>query len=391
MAVIPGDSRMKKTIFIYSDDMLAYKFSDDHPFNQQRVKMTLDLLKECKVINKHQIIAPKIATDNEIALVHDKEFIDVVKRAGEGNLDVDTAESFGLGTEDTPIFQHMHEASSLLVGGTLLAAEQVMEGHVHHALNLGGGLHHGFRGKASGFCVYNDCSIAIKWLREHYDARVLYIDTDAHHGDGVQWTFYDDPHVCTISIHETGRYLFPGTGNYSERGQGTGYGSSFNVPVDAFTEDESWLNIYETLVREVAEHFRPDIILTQNGVDAHYYDPLTHLSLTMKSYDVIPKLAHELAHEYCEGRWIAVGGGGYDIWRVVPRAWGKVWLNMNEIELSGQLPESWLDRWQALSPYELPTTWEDPPDLYEPIPRKAEITEKNAAMLEKALSIIRYV
>ena len=192
-------------------------------------------------------------------------------------------------------------------------------------------------------------------------------------------------------MHETGRYLFPGTGNFSERGQGAGYGSSFNVPVDAFTEDESWLHIYETLVREVAEYFRPDVILTQNGVDAHYYDPLTHLSLTLKSYDVVPKLAHELAHEYCDGRWIAVGGGGYDIWRVVPRAWGKVWLAMNEIELSGPLPEEWVNRWQALSPLQLPTTWEDPENLYDPIPRKAEITEKNRAMLEKVLSIIRYM
>lgn len=382
---------MMKTLFVYSDDMLAYKFRDDHPFNQQRVKMTLDLLKECNVINESQIISPKIASDEEIALIHDKEFIEAVKQAGQGELTPDKAGNYGLGTEDTPIFQHMHEASALLVGGTLLAAEHVMEGHADHALNLGGGLHHGFRGKASGFCVYNDCSIAIKWLRENYDARVLYIDTDAHHGDGVQWAFYDDPNVCTVSIHETGRYLFPGTGNYSERGQGAGYGSSFNVPVDAFTEDESWLHIYKTVVKEVAADFRPDVILTQNGVDAHYYDPLTHLSLSMESYDFIPRLAHELAHEYCEGRWIAVGGGGYDIWRVVPRAWGKIWLAMNEIELSGPLPKEWIERWQALSPFQIPTTWEDPANLYKPIPRKTEITEKNTAMLDKALSILRFI
>ena len=381
---------MKKTIFIYSDDMLAYKFNDEHPFNQQRVKMTLDLLKKCSAIHEQQIKEPSPASDEEIALVHDKTYIEAVKRAGKGKLDLKTAGKYGLGTEDTPIFQNMHDASALIAGGTLLAAEQVMEGHADHALNLAGGLHHGLRGKASGFCVYNDCSIAIQWIRENYNARILYIDTDAHHGDGVQWTFYDDPNVCTISIHETGRYLFPGTGNYSERGQGSGYGSAFNVPVDAFTEDDSWLHIYKTLVKEVAEYFQPDVIVTQNGVDAHYYDPLTHLSLSMKSFDIVPRLAHELAHHYCGGRWIAVGGGGYDIWRVVPRAWGKIWLAMNEMEVSGPLPQNWLDQWQPLSPYPLPTIWEDPDDLYEPIPRKAEITEKNAAMLEKTLSIIRY-
>lgn len=380
---------MDKTLFVYSDKLLAYKFHDEHPFNQQRIKMTLDLLKHANAINDEQIIEPKMATDDEIASVHDPTFIDAVKKAGEGKLDKESALSWGLGTEDTPIFPNMHEASALIVGGTLLAAEKVMEGEVKHALHLGGGLHHGFRGKAAGFCVYNDCSVAIEYIRKKYDAKVLYIDTDAHHGDGVQFTFYDDPNVCTVSIHETGKYLFPGTGNYTERGHGKGYGYSFNVPVDAFTEDESWLYIYETLVREVAEFFKPDVIFTQNGVDSHFYDPLTHLSLTMKSYEMIPRIAHELAHEYCDGRWVAVGGGGYDIWRVVPRAWGKIWLEMNDIDLTGPLPETWLKKWQALSPFEMPATWEDDPSTYKPIPRREEITKKNAITLEKTLSILK--
>lgn len=380
---------MDKTLFVYSDKLLAYKFHDEHPFNQQRIKMTLDLLKYANAINDEQIIEPKMATDDEIASVHDPTFIDAVKKAGEGKLDKDSALSWGLGTEDTPIFPNMHEASALIVGGTLLAAEKVMEGEVKHALHLGGGLHHGFRGKAAGFCVYNDCSVAIEYIRKKYDAKVLYIDTDAHHGDGVQFTFYDDPNVCTVSIHETGKYLFPGTGNFTERGHGKGYGYSFNVPVDAFTEDESWLYIYETLVRKVAEFFKPDVIFTQNGVDSHFYDPLTHLSLTMKSYEMIPRIAHELAHEYCDGRWVAVGGGGYDIWRVVPRAWGKIWLEMNDIDLTGPLPKKWLNKWQTLSPFEIPPTWEDDPSTYKPIPRREEITKKNAITLEKTLSILK--
>jgi acetoin utilization protein AcuC len=378
------------SIFIYSDDLLNYKFNSHHPFNQFRLKLTLDLLKKHGAIEDRFIIPPKIATDEQLALIHDVSYIQAVKQAGNGNLAQEIAENYGLGTEDTPIFPGMHEASSFLVGGTLTAVDQVMTGKAKHALHLGGGLHHGFRGKASGFCVYNDSSVAIKYLQEKYQARVLYVDTDAHHGDGVQWSFYDDPSVCTLSIHETGRYLFPGTGNITERGQGKGYGYSFNVPLDAFTEDESWLYSYETSLREVAAFFKPDVILTQNGVDAHYHDPLTHLSTSMKIYREIPKIAHEIAHTYCDGRWIAVGGGGYDIWRVVPRAWSYIWLEMTEnSNCSGSLPISWVKEWQQKAPVSLPTTWEDPDNLYPPIPRKSEITEKNFQTVERALYPIR--
>ncbi|MDF2857492.1 MAG: acuC, partial [Neobacillus sp.] len=198
------------------------------------------------------------------------------------------------------------------------------------------------------------------------------------------------PNVCTLSIHETGRYLFPGTGNVTERGQGKGYGYSFNIPVDAFTEDESWLHAYTNSLKEVAEFFKPDIILTQNGADSHYFDPLTHLSATMKIYREIPKLAHEIAHQYCGGKWIAVGGGGYDIWRVVPRAWSLIWLEMTEnSNCYGSLPKEWVEYWQKEAPVTLPDEWDDPEDLYTPIPRKAEITEKNLLTLEKALYPIR--
>ncbi|MFJ7937407.1 acetoin utilization protein AcuC [Peribacillus sp. NPDC096622] len=377
------------SLFVYSDELLTYKFNDEHPFNQKRLKLTLDLLKKHHAINDDQIIKPRMATDAELELIHDHHYLNAVRLAGQGKLPPEKAVNYGLGTEDTPIFPNMHEASALLVGGTLTAVDAVMTGQSLHALNLGGGLHHGFRGKASGFCIYNDSSVAIKYLQKKYGARVLYVDTDAHHGDGVQWSFYDDPDVCTLSIHETGRYLFPGTGNINERGQGKGYGYSFNIPVDAFTEDESWLECYRTSFKEVIEFFKPDVILTQNGADSHYYDPLTHLSATMKIYKEIPKLAHEMAHKYCEGRWIAVGGGGYDIWRVVPRAWARVWLEMTNNDISGPLSKEWLDCWQPESPVPLPNEWDDMEDIYEPIPRKPEITEKNALTLEKVLYPIR--
>ncbi|MGG5252551.1 acetoin utilization protein AcuC [Neobacillus sp. SM06] len=376
--------------FVFSEELLNYKFNSHHPFNQHRLKLTVDLLMRINALDPKNIIAPRKASDDELFLIHDPDFVQAVKLAGQGNLSKETAESYGLGTEDTPIFPNMHEASAMLVGGTLTAVDQVMTGKALHAVHLGGGLHHGFRGKASGFCVYNDSSVAIKYIQEKYNKRVLYVDTDAHHGDGVQWSFYDDPNVCTLSIHETGRYLFPGTGNVNERGQGKGYGFSFNIPVDAFTEDDSWLFCYRNAIKEVAKFFKPDVILTQNGADAHYDDPLTHLSTTMRSYREIPKLAHEIAHQYCEGRWIAVGGGGYDIWRVVPRAWALIWLEMTEYSnCYGSLPADWLEFWQKQAPIQLPNEWDDPADLYPPIPRKAEITEKNLRTLEKALYPIR--
>ncbi|MDZ5472544.1 acetoin utilization protein AcuC [Bacillus sp. 31A1R] len=377
-------------VFIFSEEQLNYKFSANHPFNQIRLKLTLDLLKKANAINDQDIVPPRAATEEELHLIHDPNYVNAVRLAGHGQLTSEVAENYGLGTEDTPIFPNMHEASSLLVGGTLTAVDYVMSGKAKHALNLGGGLHHGFRGKASGFCIYNDSSVAIKYLQQKYNARVLYVDTDAHHGDGVQWSFYDDPNVCTLSIHETGRYLFPGTGNVNERGQGKGYGYSFNIPVDAFTEDESWLDAYTTSFREIAEFFKPDIILTQNGADSHYWDPLTHLSASMNIYREIPKLAHQIAHEYCDGKWVAVGGGGYDIWRVVPRAWALIWMEMTEnSNCYGDLPTDWIEEWKTKSPVTLPGKWDDPDNLYTPIPRKAEITEKNAQTVDKALYPIR--
>lgn len=380
---------MSKPAFIYSEDMLRYKFSEGHPFNQLRVKLTYDLLRYSGVLDDSQIVEPRMATDEEIGLIHDSAYIKGVRKAGEGTLNPVSAENFGLGTEDTPIFPGMHEASALIVGGTLTAADMVMEGKANYALNISGGLHHGFRGKASGFCIYNDSAVAIEYIKKKYGAKVLYVDTDAHHGDGVQWAFYEDSDVCTLSIHETGRYLFPGTGNVTEKGQSDGYGYSFNLPVDAFTEDESWLQLYETSLKEVAEFFKPDVILTQNGADAHYWDPLTHLSVTMNSYHAVPRLAKKIADQYCNGRWIATGGGGYDIWRVVPRAWSEIWLAMIDKELHGTLPLEWLEKWQKEAPVTLPLTWEDKENLYKPIPRKQEITEKNELTLSKALYHIR--
>ncbi|MBH0230173.1 acetoin utilization protein AcuC [Halobacillus yeomjeoni] len=378
-----------KAGFVYSDEFVNYRFTDDHPFNQMRVLLTKELLEASHALEDRLIIPPRYATEEELALAHSKAYISAVDKAGRGLLTEEEGLEYGIGTEDTPMFKGMHEASKLLVGSTLTAIDAVLQGKVQHALNLGGGLHHGFERKASGFCIYNDGAVGIKYIRKNYNYKVLYVDTDAHHGDGVQWAFYDDPNVCTLSIHETGRYLFPGTGNVNERGLKEGYGYSFNVPIDAFTEDESFLRVYETAMKEIVDYFKPDVIVTQNGADAHFLDPLTHLSSTMKIYERIPKIAHELAHEYCEGRWIALGGGGYDIWRVVPRAWSQIWKVMQDDQpFEGMLPEQWVQKWQDHSPVPLPKYWYDPEGSYKEIPRRKEITEKNDQLLEKSLQII---
>jgi len=377
---------MCQAAFVYSNEFLNYHFHSDHPFNQKRVLLTKDLLEKTHLLSADHIIKPRMATEDELALIHDRAYINAVKKAGTENLTEDEGIEYGIGTEDTPVFPNMHEASSYLVGGTLSAVDSVLQGKFNHALNLGGGLHHGFRRRASGFCIYNDGAIAIKYIREKYDLKVMYVDTDAHHGDGVQWAFYDDPHVCTLSIHETGRYLFPGTGQINERGIKKGHGYSFNLPIDAFTEDESFIDVYESAFRQIIDYFRPDVILTQNGADAHAYDPLTHLCATMESFERIPMLAHELAHQYCDGRWIALGGGGYDMWRVVPRAWAQIWNVMKTGEIQeGALSSEWLHQWQKKSPVKLPETWHDDKQIVPNIPRKADITEKNAKVLESAL------
>ncbi|MHA6484627.1 acetoin utilization protein AcuC [Paenibacillus sp. strain BS8-2] len=377
-------------LFIHHSDSYQYKFGEEHPFDPIRQSLTIDLLKECGALTEAELVAPSIKCSDELlALVHRSDYIEAVKSL---NDEADprsravTAEQFGLMTEDTPFFQGMHAAASSIVSGSVSAAEAVMSGQTDHAFHLAGGLHHAFPDKASGFCVYNDAAIAIQYIRERYHARVLYIDTDVHHGDGVQWIFYTDPHVCTYSIHETGKYLFPGTGFASEKGLDSGFGACFNMPLEPFTEDESWLESFNTTLRKVIESFKPDIIVSQHGCDAHAYDPLSHIHCSMNIYREIPAIIHELAHTYTGGKWVAIGGGGYDVWRVVPRAWSMVWLEMSEHPLSSQiksescqceLPAAWLERWSSVSPMPLPHTWLDQEEDIPPVPRREQITSNN--------------
>ncbi|GAB2692634.1 acetoin utilization protein AcuC [Paenibacillus thermoaerophilus] len=385
--------------FLYDERELTYRFHDDHPFNQQRIRLTVDLLQEAGALHPNEYVGSASATREELLLNHTAEYIEVVEMLSidPGNPALsDTADRYGLGEGDTPCFEGMHEATSLVVGATLKAAELVMSGQVRHALHLGGGLHHAFPNRGGGFCVYNDAAVAIAAIRRRYGARVLYVDTDVHHGDGVQFSFFGDPNVCTLSIHETGKFLFPGTGFAHERGDGAAFGTAVNIPLEPYTEDDSWMACFETSINRVIQSFKPDVIVSQHGCDAHAYDPLAHMNCSMNIYREMPRLIHRLAHEYCEGRWIALGGGGYDIWRVVPRAWGLLWLEMSGHPLASRidsdaglaLPPTWIRKWQPLSAEPLPPCWLDRPGDIEVMPRRAAIEEANRRSLEIALQYL---
>ncbi len=373
-----------KVGFIYSQAYEEYSFGPEHPFNSRRLVVTLDLLRRSGILQKEDLFEPRAVGRRDLLSAHSSSYIDTVQRLSAAGSEPDL--EHGLGSEDTPVFQHMHEASALVVGGSVLAAKLVMEGRLEHALNMGGGLHHAMRDKASGFCIYNDAVVAISFLKQHYKARVAYIDIDAHHGDGVQAAFYCDPNVLTISVHETGRYLFPGTGFEEERGIGEGYGYSANLPLDAFTEDDSWIKSFGAVVPALVESFRPDIIITQNGCDGHILDPLTHLCCTTRSYDAAFRLLHKLAHRLCNGKLVALGGGGYDWYRVVPRVWAMLWSELSGRDLPEELPPDWLTDWGQEARVKLPEQFLDNPYMFDAVPRRAEIEDKNERTVQRLLS-----
>jgi acetoin utilization deacetylase AcuC-like enzyme len=313
---------------------------------------------------------------------------------------------YGFAEGDTPASPHMHEVAARIAGGSLVALSAVMglpeggtfateEERPLHVFHPAGGWHHAWADRASGFCIYNDASVAITHLLQATEAKVLYIDFDAHHGDGVQRSFYDDPRVMTVSLHETGQYLFPGTGDVLELGAGTGRGYSANVPLEPFTEDDSYIEVMKAVLPSLVTSFAPDVIVSQHGCDTHAWDPLTHLHLTMKGIQAQIKMAHELAHTYCGGRWVALGGGGYAPYRVVPRAWSILWVQMSDQVVPERLPQEWVKRWrpkwEAVQQREeaaeeimgkpeqakFPTTFLDQPGDIPEQPRRWEISRTN--------------
>jgi len=392
---------MNDAVYVHHPDSLKYIFHQGHPFDQRRLILTMELLQQTGALPASSILTPDQPLDEKLLQqIHIPGYIEAVKQLSVSSPSAEAlqnAAQYGLDHGDNPYFPGMHESAAAIAAGSVYAADLVMSGQYRHALHMGGGLHHAMPQKSAGFCVYNDAALAITHLRQQYGARVLYIDTDVHHGDGVEMCFYTDPHVFTYSIHETGKYLFPGTGLVEERGAGEGFGFTLNVPVEPYTEDASWLECFEATLSQVMERAKPDIIISQHGCDAHALDPLSHIHCSMEIYRQMPRMIHEAAHTWCEGRWVALGGGGYDIWRVVPRAWSLVWLEMSNHPLLEQiarepllsLPDSWLKQWQGESPVELPTTWMDDVQRWQEMPRREEITRQNRYISELAASYLR--
>lgn len=329
---------------IYGQENLAYDFGPEHPLQPIRLRLTFELVRELELLNRSDVslVSPRLATDEELTLVHHEAYIRKAREysaPGAKWYAMDTP--FGLGTVDNPLFDGMHEASAYTVGGSLIAAEMVMGGRAKHAFNLAGGLHHAMPRLASGFCVYNDVAVAIASMRAKHQCRVMYVDIDAHHGDGVQHVFYETPEVLTVSLHESGEYLFPGTGSVFEVGRGDGYGYSVNVPFEPMTFDEVYLEAFREIVPPLARQFRPDVIVSQMGCDAHWSDPLAHLMLTLQGFRTIYRELHALAHEVCDGRWVALGGGGYQLHTVVPKAWAMLFAEMCDSDPGDLVPHSW--------------------------------------------------
>ncbi len=316
---------------IWGDAFMAYRLGEDHPLQPIRVRLTVELIRSLGLDRFAQVVEPRPATDDEIGLCHSSAYIDLVRRlsepGGEQGVPRSCLLAAGLGSPDNPIAPGMHHGAAVIVGASVQAAEAVHSGAALHAFNPAGGLHHASRERASGFCVYNDVAVAVAWLRRQ-GHRVAYVDVDVHHGDGTQALFYDDPQVLTISLHESGRYLFPGTGFPDETGVGAARGTSANLPLAPFAWDEPWLAGFEAVVPTLLREFRPTVLVTQDGCDSHALDPLAHLLTSTAIWPRIGRRFHELAHELCEGRWVACGGGGYAIREVVPRAWTLLFAEM---------------------------------------------------------------
>lgn len=312
---------------------MAYRLSEEHPLQPIRVKLAVELIKELGLVEFADLVPPRQATDEEIAICHSSHYIGLVRALSDPGrrheVGWNERAEAGFASPDNPVADGMHAACATIVGGSVMAAEAVHSGAALHSFNAAGGLHHAVRDRASGFCVYNDVAVAVGWLRER-GHRVAYVDVDVHHGDGTQALFYSDPQVLTISIHESGRYLFPGTGFTDEVGIGPARGTSANLPLMPYAWDEPLLAAFEGVVPPLLREFRPTVLVTQDGCDTHFLDPLAHLQGSTAVWPHLGRRFHELAHELCEGRWVATGGGGYAIREVVPRAWTLLFAEMVE-------------------------------------------------------------
>jgi acetoin utilization protein AcuC len=370
-------------LLVYGPRSASYDFGPRHPLTPRRFGPGIDLL---RAVGAEPGLEPEPAPDEELLWCHTRRYLETVKRFSAGPFGPGEA-GIGEGGDDPP-FAGMHDAGAMVAGGSLRAVEAVLRGDVEHAFHPGGGLHHAMPDHASGFCIYDDPALAIARARRD-GLRVLYVDLDVHHGDGVQAIHWSDTGVLTLSFHETGRYLFPGTGGVGELGEGEAAGTSVNVPLEPGTGEGAWLAAVRTVLPEVAAAFGADIVVSQHGADSHAWDPLAHLRVTTTAMGEAARLVDLVAHRYGGGRWLATGGGGYDAYRVVPRTWSLVWLAGAHREVPVETPVAWRDRWAGegarygQSP--LPVTFEDAPNA------GLELDATQAAAEERSLETLAVV
>jgi acetoin utilization protein AcuC len=331
---------------LWDDSFTKYDFGAAHPMDPLRLDLTARLCRALGLFDdasRVEVVGAEPADDALLATVHDLDYVAAVKAA---SLDPSAADpSRGLGTDDDPAFVGMHEASARVVQGSVDLATALWNGEVEHAVNFCGGLHHAMRDRASGFCVYNDAAAAIQRLLDLGAQQVAYVDVDVHHGDGVERIFWDDPRVLTISLHESGRVLFPGTGFAEELGGPQAQGGAVNVALPPGTSDAGWLRALHAVVPPLVRAFEPDALVTQHGCDSHFLDPLAHLAVSVDAQRVAQQSLHDLAHEAAGGRWLALGGGGYEVVDVVPRSWAHLVAVAahTPVPTSTEVPADWLE------------------------------------------------
>jgi acetoin utilization protein AcuC len=338
-------------LLMWDEAVTGYDFGAGHPMNPVRLALTMRLVRAygLDAAPSLRTVSARAAGISTLRLVHRSDYIDTVRRVSADPLSADG--SYGLGTVDDPAFAGMHEAAALIAGQSVHAAEEIWRGRTVHAVNFAGGLHHAMPGSASGFCVYNDAALAIARLLELGASRVAYVDVDVHHGDGVQAAFWDDPRVLTISLHEHPRTLFPGSGRPQETGGPRAEGSAVNVALPPGTSDDGWLRALHAVVPELLDAFAPEVLVTQHGADTHIEDPLAHLAVSLDAQRLAAESCHSWAHAYSEGRWLALGGGGYAVVDVVPRSWTHLVAIAAGLPVPPEeaVPEEWRSAVHALT------------------------------------------
>ncbi|MQA14371.1 MAG: acetoin utilization protein AcuC [Pseudonocardiaceae bacterium] len=333
---------------VWDETFLGYDLGEQHPLDPVRLDLTMRLAGALGVLDGVEPLPPVVRTDEQLLAVHSADYLEAVKAAPTSAAPV----GHGLGTADNPVFERMHEASALVAGGSALAAEQLVSGRTKRACNIAGGLHHAMRGYASGFCVYNDCVVAIRHLLDSGVSRIGYVDIDVHHGDGVQRAFADDPRVLTISLHQHPMTLWPGTGHSGDIGAAGAEGYAVNVPLPPGTDDAGWLRAFHAVVGGLLRSFAPEVLVTQHGADTHAEDPLADLALSVDGQRAAHRALRDLAEQTAGGRWLALGGGGYSLYRVVPRSWTHLLATVLDRDLDPQtpVPADWVAHTAAVAP-----------------------------------------